>query len=166
MFYGEYSVEKFLRTIYYDDGWVNIYIDSLTDEEFEMELSPGKNHGVWILGHLITSDDDFSLYMGKGELLFPEYHDLFGQGSMLQPVKNYPKVLVLRKHWNDIIGKNKKIYENLKDEEFEHPPANIADNKEDYFKTKARVIMAWQLHQVYHGGQLSVLASRAGKKMF
>ncbi len=76
------------------------------------------------------------------------------------------KYLQLKQQWKSIFEKNKKIYENLKDEEFDEPPANITNDKQDYFKTKGRVIMAWQLHQMYHGGQLSVIASRAGKKMF
>ncbi len=146
--------------------WVNIYINSLTDEEFEMELSPGKNRGVWILGHMITSDDEFSVFMGKGDLLFPYYPELFGQGSKLQPLQSYPEVSELRQQWNDVIEKNKNIYENLKDEELEQPHNNIVEGKEDFFKTKARVIMAWHLHQMYHAGQLGLLAAKAGKKLF
>lgn len=154
--------QQYLMTI----DWVNLYIDSLTDEEFEMELLPGKNHGVWIFGHLITSEDDFSLFMGKGELLYPDYREMFGQGSKLQPAKTYPKVSELRKQWTRITDKNKKIYENLKDEEFDQPHNNLVDYKEDFFKTKDRVIMAWQLHQMYHGGQLGILVARTGKKKF
>ncbi|MEO8665859.1 MAG: DinB family protein [Ignavibacteria bacterium] len=159
-------VKKFLEQYIVMIEWVNLYINALTDKDFEMELSPGKNHGVWILGHMIASDDDFSLMMGKGELLFPEYQELFGQGSKLQPVKNYPAVEQLRKQWNDLFEKNKKIYEDLKDADFNQPPENTTDANKDFFNTKAKVIMAWQLHQMYHGGQLSVLAVRSGKKMF
>ncbi|MEZ4821216.1 MAG: hypothetical protein R2942_01945 [Ignavibacteria bacterium] len=34
--------------------WVNGTIDPLSDDEFKMELSPGKNHGVWLT---LTSGD-------------------------------------------------------------------------------------------------------------
>lgn len=146
--------------------WVNMYVNSLSDKDFEMELSPGKNHGVWILGHLVTSDDDFSFYMGKGDFMFPEYHDLFGQGCKLLPVENYPKVVVLKDNWNKIFQKNKIIYGNFKDNEFDETPENMNADMLNYFKTKGHVVMAWQLHQMYHGGQLGVLASRTGKKMF
>ena len=48
-------VSKYLSA-QYDSmvNWVNGNIDPLTDEELQMELSPGKNHGIWILGHLIA----------------------------------------------------------------------------------------------------------------
>ena len=146
--------------------WVDIYIKMLTDEEFEMELSPGKNHGVWILGHLITSDDDFSYYMGKGSFMFPEYQDLFGQGSKLQSVKNYPEVSKLREQWKLVCEKNKKVYESLRDKDFGEASENMTDDMKKIFPTKEKVVMAWQLHQMYHCGQLGVLASRTGRKMF
>lgn len=158
--------KKFLEQYIIMVEWVNNYIDSLSDSEFEMELSPGKNHGVWILGHLIASDDDFSVYMGKGELMYPDYSELFGQGSKLQKISTYPAVSKLREQWKEIFMKNKRIYENLKDEEFEDIPENMDGESLKYFTSKGKIVMAWQLHQMYHGGQLSVLASRAGKKMF
>lgn len=147
--------------------WVNGCIDPLTDEELKMELAPGKNHGVWILGHLITSDDDFSVFMEKGDLLYPEYFKLFGQGSKLQPVENYPPVSLLREHWKKVIEKNKKIYAELSDEELSQPHGRMTDPPEkDFFKTKQRIIIYWQLHQMYHGGQFSVLLAKAGKSEF
>ena len=158
--------KKFLEQYIMMTDWVNVYINVLDDKELEKELSPGKNHGVWILGHLIASDDDFSVYMGKGELIFPEYSELFGQGSTLQNVIEYPKVSQLREQWKAIIEKNKKIYENLKDEDLEQLPENMNADFLKHFTSKGKIVMAWQLHQMYHGGQLSVFASRAGKKTF
>lgn len=158
--------KKFLEQYVMMHEWLNNYINALSDEEYKMELSPGKNHGVWILGHLIESDDDFSVYMGKGDFLFPEYVELFGQGSKLKPPENYPPVQDLKNNWKVLFEKNKKIYENLKDHELEESPENMDDKMKEYFKTKGTVVMAWQLHQMYHGGQLSVLVARAGKKMF
>jgi len=145
--------------------WVNIYVDMLTDEEYEMELSSGKNHGVWILGHMITSDDDFSYYMGKGNYLFPEYQELFGQASKLRPVKDYPSVSILKEQWKSVCEKNKKIYESLSDYEFEEVPENMTDEMKNYFLSKGKVVMAWQLHQMCHAGQLGILVSRTGRKM-
>jgi hypothetical protein len=143
--------------------WVSGNIDPLTDEELKMEIAPGKNHGVWLLGHLITSDDDFSVYMGKSPLLYPEYYKLFGQGSKLQPVENYPSIPLLREQWKNVVEKNKKIYAELTDEELEEFHAKAKDPEKDYFKTKQRIVIFWQLHQMYHAGQLGVLVTKAGK---
>ena len=147
-------------------GWVNETMSGFADEDFYTELSPGKNHGVWILGHLIVSDDDFSLYMGKGGLLYPEYSEVFGQGSKIKPVEDYPSVKKLKGLWANVCKKNMAIYSSLKDSEFDEPHALVEDPEKDFFKTKERVIYAWQLHQMYHTGQLGVLLSRAGKSRF
>lgn len=146
--------------------WVNGCINSLDDDEFRMELSPGKNHGVWILGHLVVSEDDFSIFMGNGELLFPELVEFFAQKSKLQPPENYPPVPELRGYWDAVCRKNREIYSQLADDELDMPHALLENDDTDYFKTKKRVIMAWQFHQMYHAGQLAVLVARAGKSKY
>lgn len=146
--------------------WVSGSINALSDEDLKMELSPGKNHGVWLLGHLVVCDDDFSLYMGTGPLLYPEYYETFGSGSKIQPVENYPPAAELREYWKKIVEKNKKIYAELTDAELKELHSNMKDPEKDFFKTKERICIFWQLHEMYHAGQLGVLASRAGKSMY
>ena len=158
--------KKFMQQYELMVGWINETMKGLSDDDFKQELSPGKNHGVWLLGHMIVCDDDFSLYMGKGNLLYPEYAEIFGQGGKIQPAENYPSVAELRNCWTKVCEKNMKIYPELKDSEFDEPHALVKDPETDFFKTKGRVIMAWQLHQMYHDGQLGVLLSRAGKSKF
>lgn len=154
--------EQFELTVW----WINDTLSRLSDNDFNLELFPGKNHGVWILGHLVVSDDDFSKFMGRGELLFPEYSEIFRQGSKVLPVENYPSVSELKKCWDDVCQKNRKIYLDLKDFEFDEPHAMLEDAEKDFFKTKGKVIMTWQLHQMYHNGQLAALLSKAGKSKF
>lgn len=145
---------------------INMNLNLLTDEELKAEIFTGKNHGIWLLGHLIASDDDFSVYLGKGELIYPEYQDMFAQGSKLLHPEKYPDAFVLRKHWKDICFKNMMIYEGLKDSELDKPHEMVKDFEKDFFKTKMRVIIYWQLHQAYHTGQLGILVSKAGKSKF
>lgn len=144
-----------------------MFLTRLSDDDLKMEIAPGKNHGVWILGHLIESDDDLSLYLGKGPMLFQEYSDLFGQGSVLKSVTEYPPVSLMRQQWKEVADKNLKIYEELNDEELDEPHAMVKGKLEDdFFKTKENCIINWLLHQVYHAGQLSVLYAMTGKERF
>lgn len=147
--------------------WIGGWLNSLTDENLKTEVAPGQNHGVYILGHLIVSDDDFSGYMGKGDYLYPDYRKMFGQNSKCLSPENYPPVPELREAWRKVCEKNQKIYEELTDEELEQYhaiPQDPAHPENDYFRTKARIIMAWQLHQAYHVGQLGVIHSKLNKK--
>lgn len=146
--------------------WINENINALSDDEYRMELSPGRNHGVWLLGHLIVSDDDLSMFLGKGPLLYPEYADMFGQKSKISSPEDYPSVSILKECWEKVCDKNKKIYSELKDAELNEHHAVVEDPETDYFRTKERVIIAWHLHQLYHTGQLAVLVSRTGKNKY
>lgn len=147
-------------------GWINGSLNALSDDELRQEILPGKNHGIWLLGHLIASDDDFSVYLGKGELIYPEYQDMFAQGSKLLPPQKYPDTYILRNHWKEVCIKNIMIYQGLKDSELDEKHEMVKDFERDFFKTKMRVIIYWQLHQAYHAGQLGILVSKAGKSKF
>jgi len=138
--------------------WISETLKSLTDEDLCKEIDPGKNHGVWILGHLFQSEDELSGYFGKGGYIFPEYESLFGQKNKTALPSSYPDVSFLRKQWETVKAKNDKILSELSDEEWNEPHALIEGNLEnDYFKTKGGCIMNWILHQTYHIGQLVLL---------
>lgn len=146
-------------------SWVNMYLNGLDDEDLKMELTPNGNHGVWILGHLIASEDDLSEYLGKDPMLFPAYQDIFKQGSKLQTVEAYPAIDLLRDQWKQVCDKNMDIYQKLTDVELTEPHEKIEGKiEDDYFKTKEGCIKNWILHQMHHAGQLAALRAKCGKK--
>src|ERR1019366_8461519 len=146
-------------------AWVNMYLDELTDEELRSDIIPGKNHGVWILGHLIASDDTLSEYLGYGPTLFPE-SQVYSQGNTLLPVDECKSPSVLRGEWKKVCEKNESIYQTLTDAELDQPHAMLQGNPaEDYFKTKQGVIINWSLHQVHHAGQLALLLAKFGRRL-
>lgn len=157
-------------TVYFDFwksmvSWVNLYLKRLNEDDLKTEIIPGGNHGVWILGHLIASEDDLSEYLGKGPLLFPAYQDLFKQKSDLQAVEKYPEIHVLKTHWDAVCEKNENIYLELTDKELLEPHEKIEGKiEDDYFKTKAGCLKNWTLHQMHHAGQLAVLCAKCGKQ--
>jgi uncharacterized damage-inducible protein DinB len=146
--------------------WMMGIINNFTDDELKLEIAPGKNYALWIVCHLVASDDDFSMFMGRGGLLYPEYAELFSQGKKLIPFEQCPSPKDVRNALEKVIEKNKLVYSSLNDEELNEPHALMNDPENDFFKTKARVIMAWQLHQVYHTGQLASILSAAGKRVY
>lgn len=146
-------------------GWVNMYLHELSDEELRSEIIPGKNHGVWILGHLVASDDTLSEYLGYGPQLFPETQ-VFTQSKQLIPVDKCKHPSILRDEWKKVCEKNETIYRQLTDSELDQPHALIQGNLEDdYFKTKQGVTINWTLHQVHHAGQLALLLAKFGKRL-
>src|SRR5579872_2714595 len=124
--------------------WVDMYVDAITDDELRMEIVSGRNNGVWILGHLIASDDDLSLYINKQPMLFPELQPLFKQGSTVQNPDQYPPVPELRQKWIAVCEKNEDLFNGLSDDMLDEYHEMIkGDPSEDYFKTKEVVIINW-----------------------
>ncbi|HRE40215.1 MAG TPA: hypothetical protein PLG90_02695 [Ignavibacteria bacterium] len=143
------------------EDWIGLYLRLLEEKDFELEISPGKNHGLFIFGHLIASDDDFSLYLGKGDLLFPDYQKLFAGPNSLKPVNEYPKLNEMHEKWKAVCDKNRIIYENLTDNQLDEFHSLCENPETDYFKTKERIIISWQFHQAFHVGQLATIHSKA-----
>ena len=145
-------------------NWTSGNIKALSDEDLKKSFAEGKNHGVWILGHLIESEDELSKFLGKGDMLFPEYEDMFGQGSKLKGIEHYPHISLLREQWSKVLDKNREMYSKFSDSELDEPHCIQFDSQlNDFFKTKGRCLMIWILHQMYHTGQLAILVSLAGK---
>lgn len=145
--------------------WVNGNLNNLSNQHLSQTVLPNGNHGVWILGHLIASDDDLALYMGKGDMLFPAYQQLFGAGSTVQPIENYPPIDILRQHWKAVCDKNEQLYQSLTDAELNETHAlHKQASPPDFYNTKKRVLICWHLHQVHHAGQLALIRSVVKKQ--
>jgi len=158
---------KFYEQWKFTAEWITGNIEHLADDDLKQSFATGKNHGVWILGHLIESEDELSKFLGKAPMIYPVYEDMFGQRSKLEPVDFYPSIETLRKQWKEVMVKNDKVLSEISDSELDEPHALSAEmGEKDFFKTKGRVIMIWNIHQSYHNGQLSILLSLAGKSRY
>jgi hypothetical protein len=139
--------------------WVEMYLKLLSDEDLQQEITPGGNNGIWLLGHLIASEDDLAEFIGDGEILFPEYQEKFKKGGNILSVESCPTTKQLKEDWKKVLAKNEKLYASLTDEELSSPHNKILDDdiENDFFKTKERCISFWHFHQVHHAGQLALL---------
>ena len=147
--------------------WASGYIDRLSDEEFAQDIIPGRNHGVWILGHLIESEDELSKFLGEGEMIYPDYEETFGMRSKLRPPQSYPPVPKLREQWKEVVAKNEHMFQTLHDSEWDEPHALVKGAVEDdFYGTKGRCVYLWNLHQMYHVGQLALLLAKNGKAKY
>ncbi len=143
---------------------INEQLKALTDEELGRELAPGKNHGLWLLGHLITSEDFYNKYLRGEKLCFPEYEKLCGMGATLLPPGDFPKPAAMREHWQQVLDRNEKLLSELTDEDWDQPHCQPGGGEEgDFFKTKGGFITFMSSHEMYHSGQLGILVSLAGK---
>lgn len=144
-------------------GWTTKTINKITDDQFLMEISPGKNTGIWVLGHLIHTEDKLSEYLGKGDIIFPFLMKYFASGTKPISADYYPPIPDLRELWEKVILKNDKIISQVYDKEWEEPHKLINNPDSLPFETKGGCLYRWALHQMYHNWQLVMLASETRK---
>src|SRR6188508_3537268 len=59
------------------NNYLNGLISSLTDEQLAKEIAPGRNTGVYLLGHLIAVTDSLFPLLDFGDRLFPQMEEVF-----------------------------------------------------------------------------------------
>lgn len=133
-------------------------LSSLSDEQVEKETAPGKNRGIYLLGHLIAVHDAMLILLGMGEKLYPELYEPF----IVSPDKatsDIPSVKQLREFLavqNDFM---KKKFEQTPAEEWFEP--HTAVSREDFLKepyrNKLNIILTRTTHLAYHTGQMILL---------
>ena len=155
-------INAYLEQFSIMEGWINQHLNSLSDEDLAAEIAPGRNTGIWTLGHLIASMDDIGLYLCNEDILYKDLWDQFGPGSKSDG-KAYPPVSEMRERWIKVNEKAKRIISGLTDNELNEKHNNKQDTTE-FYNTKQKVIDCWILHQMYHAGHLGILSANKKKK--
>ena len=133
-------------------------LNSITDEQLQKEIVPGKNRGIYLLGHLIAVHDDMLPILDFGEKLFPELYEPFIK-SPDKSVTEIPSAKELRACWskiNDMLAQ--KIDSLQPDNWFEkHNSVSVEDFIKEPHRNKLNIIITRTTHLSYHTGQLVLL---------
>lgn len=136
----------------------NKQLDSLADEQLMQEIAPGKNRGVYLLGHLIAVHDDMLILLGMAEKTFPELNEPF----IKQPdkaVAAIPSAAELREMWNKQTNHLQKLFDKTTTEEWfnKHTAVSAEDFSKEPHRNKLNIIITRTSHLQYHTGQLVLL---------
>jgi DinB superfamily len=133
-------------------------LDSVSDEKLEREVSPGKNRGLYLFGHLIAVHDDMMPILNLGEKLFPELEEPFIKFPD-KATSVVPTAKELREMWkkqNEVLNKK---FESLKPDEWfkKHNSISAEDFAKEPHRNKLNVMITRISHLSYHSGQLALL---------
>jgi len=133
-------------------------LNSLTHEQLQKDIVPGKNRGIYLLGHLIAVHDDILVLLNIGEKLYPELYEPF----LKSPDKRFtqiPSAEELRIYWHKQCEALNQKFENLHvDEWFEkHTAVSPEDFLKEPHRNKLNIIITRTTHLAYHTGQLVLL---------
>ena len=140
------------------NNYLNKLISSLTDEQLTKEIMPGKNTGVYLLGHLIAVRAGMLPLLGFGDRLFPEMEEVF----IKSPDKSgqvFPSVTELKQRLEVV---NTKLNDHFKSTEVnEWLSRHTAVSSEDFIKephrNKLNVVINRTGHMAYHIGQMRLI---------
>jgi hypothetical protein len=131
---------------------------SLSDAQLEKEIAPGKNRGVYVLGHLIAVHDSMLPLLDLGGKQYPELHPIFLDTPDKKDGKG-PSVKELRANWNTQKQDLKEKFESLTpDQWFErHTVVSQEDFIKEPHRNKLNIVLTRTTHLVHHVGQLTLL---------
>ena len=146
------------------DAW-NIHIsrfnqllETLSEEQLQLQIAPGKNRGVYLLGHLAAIHDKMLPLLGQGEQLFPEIYEQFVNEAD-SPGKATPSIHSLREKWNAVNSKLNDHFKKLTPDEWfqRHEAVSEDDFKKEPNRNRLNLLINRTNHLSYHYGQLILL---------
>jgi hypothetical protein len=132
--------------------------DTVSDEQLQQELRPGKNRGIYLLGHLIAVHDDMLSILDLGAKEYPDLYTLF-VSSPDNASSEMPSVGELRALWKkQLVTLTAKLERLTTDEWFEkHTLVSAEDFAKEPHRNKLNIILTRTTHLSYHVGQLTLL---------
>jgi len=134
------------------------FLSSVTDEQLSKEIAPGKNTGIYLVGHLIAISDAMLPLLAFGEKLFPHLENIF----IVNPDKSgleLPSVVELKEQLNTVNAElSKQIGSTAVEDWFKrHMSVSDEDFSKEPHRNKLNVIINRTNHMSYHLGQLILL---------
>jgi len=136
----------------------NKLLSSLSDEQLLKEIAPGKNTGIYLVGHLIAISDAMLPLLGFGERRFPQLENIFIKNPDKSGLE-MPSISQLKEYLKAV---NTKLTEHIQftepDEWFDrHMAVSPEDFAKEPHRNKLNVIINRSNHMSYHMGQLILL---------
>ncbi|MES2332113.1 MAG: DinB family protein [Bacteroidota bacterium] len=134
------------------------HLNSLSDEQLQKEIAPGKNRGIYLLGHLIAVHDDMLILLDMGDKLYPELRSIFIE-SPDKSVSDIPSAKELRASWSTQCEALKQKFQSLQPEEWfeKHTAVSAEEFAIEPHRNKLNIIITRTSHLNYHTGQLVLL---------
>ena len=130
----------------------------LSDEQLQEEVAPGRNRGIYLLGHLAAAHDGMLPLLNFGESLFPFLRSPFLEKSD-KTVAELPSAADVRSYWTKVNATLAAKIANLKPEQlFErHTSVSEEDFAKEPHRNKLNIIISRTNHLSYHLGQMALL---------
>ena len=136
----------------------NLFLNTLSDEQLSKEVAPGRNSGIYLMGHYIAIHDGLFTLFGLGERLHPELDEAFIRNPD-HSGKPIPTIDQLKAYWKEVHEALGEKLAGLSEEAWfqRHTAVSEEDFQKEPHRNKLNVLMGRTNHIAYHLGQLVFL---------
>jgi len=130
----------------------------LDDGALSKEIAPGRNRGIYLLGHLTAVHDAMPVILGLGERKYPELENIF----LTNPDKSgldMPSIPTLREYWAETNDRLAGLFTKVPSGDWfnKHESVSPEDFAKEPYRNKLNVLLGRTQHLASHLGQLVLL---------
>lgn len=142
-------------------GRMNSVLAKLSDEELSTQTAPGRNTGVYLLGHLAAVSDGMFTFLDIGEKLNPKMDEIFVRNPEESDFKK-PSIAELKEYWNEVNTVLSEKMSQITIEEWfnRHTAVSEEDFAKEPHRNKLNIVINRTNHISYHLGQLVYLVKK------
>jgi hypothetical protein len=133
-------------------------VASLSDEQLAREIAPGKNTGLYLIGHLIAVSDNLLPLLGFGERLYPALDNVFisnpDKSGLEKPAMADLRVCLAKV--NETLEGHMQS-QSAEDWLQRHTSVSEEDFAKEPHRNKLGVLISRTNHLSYHLGQIALL---------
>jgi DinB superfamily len=135
--------------------------NSLSDDQLFKEIAPGRNRGIYLLGHLTAVHDRIPPLLGFGDQRYPNLYKTFVE-SADKTETNLPPVEDLRDYWKETNNLLSEYFASLSVTEWfqKHNAVSETDFAKEPHRNKLNVVINRTNHLANHLGQLLLLKKK------
>lgn len=141
--------------------YTNALFEKLSDEQLMHEVAPGRNRGIYLLGHLTAVHDQMLPLLRFQDTMYPELYAPF-HDEPDKAVADLPPIPQLRTQWKEVNDTLLDHMTRLPAAEWFTRHANISEEafpKEPH-RNRLNVVISRTNHLAYHRGQLVLLMGK------
>ncbi len=133
--------------------------EKLSDEDLAKETAPGRNSGVYLLGHMAAIHDMLFPLLGLGDRFYPELDEVFVRNPDRSGLP-VPATALLRQYWSKVSTTLDQHFISLSPDEWfsRHNSVSEEDFLKEPHRNKLNIIINRTNHLSTHLGQLTYLS--------
>ena len=136
----------------------NKLFDTFSEEQWQRQIAPGKNRGIYLLGHLVAVHDRMLPLLSLGERLYPHLDDIY----LFKADRAAPDSLTadeLKLAWKNVNATLAQGFAALSGAEWLGRHNSITEEEfiKEPHRNKLSVLMNRTHHMAYHLGQMALL---------